>query len=151
MAEFVLKNNYFQFNGKVKQQTSGTAIGTKFAATYACVFMDQVKSHPYAFAILTIFFSYEFMERMGLKACCKKLNQFHSNLNFSYESSKKEIAFLDSEVNLFENKQTDTHQYLDYTSSHPDHTKKSIVYSQTLDVFASDVFLKQTLLNVRMK
>ena len=43
MAEFVLKNNYFKFNGKVKQQISGTAIGTKFAPTYACVFMDQVE------------------------------------------------------------------------------------------------------------
>ena len=44
MAEFVLKNNYFQFNGKVKQQISGTAIGTKFAPTCACVFMDQVET-----------------------------------------------------------------------------------------------------------
>ena len=46
-------------------------------------------------------------------------------------------------MNLFENKLTtdlyvkpaDTHQYLDYTSSHPEHTKntkKSVVYSQTL-------------------
>ena len=33
MAEFVLKNNYFEFNGQVKQQISGTAIGTKFAPT----------------------------------------------------------------------------------------------------------------------
>ena len=31
MTEFVLKNNYFEFNGKVKQQISGTAIGTKCA------------------------------------------------------------------------------------------------------------------------
>ena len=31
MAKFVLKNNYVEFNGKVKQQISGTAIGTKFA------------------------------------------------------------------------------------------------------------------------
>ena len=44
MAEFVLKSNYFQFNDKVKQQISGTAIGTKFAPTYACVFMDQVET-----------------------------------------------------------------------------------------------------------
>ena len=44
MAEFVLKNNYFQFNSKVKKQISGPAIGTKFAPTYACVFMDQVES-----------------------------------------------------------------------------------------------------------
>ena len=45
MAEFVLKNNYFQFNGKVKQQISGKAIGTKLAPTYACVFMDQVETN----------------------------------------------------------------------------------------------------------
>ena len=29
MAEFVLKNNFFKFDSKVKQQISGTAIGTK--------------------------------------------------------------------------------------------------------------------------
>ena len=29
---------------EVKQQISGTAIGTKFAPTYACVFMYQVES-----------------------------------------------------------------------------------------------------------
>ena len=31
MAEFVLKNNYFEFDSNVKHQISGTAIGTKFA------------------------------------------------------------------------------------------------------------------------
>ena len=44
MAEFVLKNNYFEFNGKVKQDLSGTAIGTNFAPPCACIFMDQVKT-----------------------------------------------------------------------------------------------------------
>ena len=31
MTEFVLSNNYFEFPEKVFEQTSGTAIGTKFA------------------------------------------------------------------------------------------------------------------------
>ena len=44
MAKFVLKNNYFEFNGKVKQQISGTAIGTKFAPPYACIFRDEVET-----------------------------------------------------------------------------------------------------------
>ena len=44
MAEFVLKNNYFEFNGQVKRQISGTAIGTKFAPTYACIFMDEIET-----------------------------------------------------------------------------------------------------------
>ena len=44
MAEFVLKNNYFQFKDKVYQQISGTAIGTKFARPYTCIFMGQLES-----------------------------------------------------------------------------------------------------------
>ena len=43
MPDFVLKNNYFEFNDEVKQQRSGTAIGTKFAPPYACIFMDEVE------------------------------------------------------------------------------------------------------------
>ena len=31
MAEFVLKNNYFEFDSNVKKQISGISIGTKFA------------------------------------------------------------------------------------------------------------------------
>ena len=44
MADFVLKNNFFEFNGEVKRQKSGTAIGTKFAPPYACIFMDEVET-----------------------------------------------------------------------------------------------------------
>ena len=43
MAEFVLKNNLFEFNSKVYQQKSGTVIGTKFAPPYACIYMDEVE------------------------------------------------------------------------------------------------------------
>ena len=72
----------------------------------------------------------------------QKLDQFYSDLSFTYESSKKEIAFLDCKVNLFKNKLTTdlhvkptyTRQYLDYTFSHPEYTKKSIVYSQMLSL-----------------
>ena len=43
-ARFVLQNNYFEFNGMVKPQVSGTAILTKFSATYACIFMDKLET-----------------------------------------------------------------------------------------------------------
>ena len=42
MAEFVLKNNYFEFGNKLKQRTSGTAIGTKFAPPCECIFMSDL-------------------------------------------------------------------------------------------------------------
>ena len=41
MAEFVLNNNIFEFNSKTYQQKS--AIGTKFAPPYACIYMHEVE------------------------------------------------------------------------------------------------------------
>ena len=43
MIKFVLKNNFFEFDSKVKQHISETAIGTKFAPPYASIFMDKVE------------------------------------------------------------------------------------------------------------
>ena len=43
-AKFVLKTNNFELNGKVKQQISGTAIGSKFSPPYACIFQDEVET-----------------------------------------------------------------------------------------------------------
>ena len=40
MGEFVLKNNCFECNGKVKKQFLEAAIATKFAPQYTCIFMD---------------------------------------------------------------------------------------------------------------
>ena len=45
VADFVLKNNYFEFDSCIKQQISGTAIGTKFAPPYACIFVVRWKVH----------------------------------------------------------------------------------------------------------
>ena len=44
LAKFVLKNHYYEFKGKVKQQLSSSAIGTKFAPTCICIFMDRFES-----------------------------------------------------------------------------------------------------------
>ena len=137
LAEFVLKNNYFQVNGKIKQQIPGTAIGTKFIPTYACVFMVQVETDfvraqenvPLVWLcyIDNVFFVWTQTENK-IKNFVEKLNQFHPNSSFTYETSKKDITFLGWKVNVFENKlttdlhakPTDTHQYLNYTSSFPE-------------------------------
>ena len=42
MTEFVLKNNYLEFDSNVKHQISRTAIGTKFAPPYACIYIYGV-------------------------------------------------------------------------------------------------------------
>ena len=69
-------------------------------------------------------------------------NSFTPNFKFSYEPSEKDTSFLDLKISLSKDKlstdlhmePTDCHQYLDYSFSHPEHTKRSIVYSQLLRV-----------------
>ena len=43
LAELVLRNNNFEFDGKHYLQTLGTAIGTKMAPAYANIFMDRLE------------------------------------------------------------------------------------------------------------
>ena len=44
IAESVLKNDVFEFNGTVKEQISGTAIGAKCAPSCACIFMSEFET-----------------------------------------------------------------------------------------------------------
>ena len=44
VAEFVLKNIFFEVNNQIKQQISGTAIVTMCVPTYACIFMNKMET-----------------------------------------------------------------------------------------------------------
>ena len=85
----------FDFNGKVKQQISGTAIGTKLAPPYVCIYMDKTETNflkiqdlqPFIWLhyIDDIFFIWTHGEA-ELKRFMEKLNQFLPNLKSTYES-----------------------------------------------------------------
>ena len=70
------------------------------------------------------------------------LSNYHPYIRFIQEFNKEHIQFLDLNVKLLGNKlstdlyskSTDRHQYLHYMSSHPEHTKKSIVYCKSLSL-----------------
>ena len=70
------------------------------------------------------------------------LNNHQPNIKFTYTFSKNCVPFLDLDVQVsggelttnLHIKPTDRHQYLHFTSSHPNHTKRSIVYSPALRV-----------------
>ena len=63
---------------------------------------------------------------------------FHSTIKFTAEYSKEEVNIFDLNIKLMDGelkrdlfvKPTDTHQFLDPTSSHPYHCEKGIPYSQ---------------------
>ena len=65
LAEFVLSNNFFEFQRQVRQQISGTVINTKFAPPSAYIYMNKTEtdflrsklfSHLYGLVISTIYF-----------------------------------------------------------------------------------------------
>ena len=71
-----------------------------------------------------------------LKTFMNDFNNFKSNLKLTYEYSKNEIKFeKGSLVTSVYIKPTDRHQYLHYRSSHLNHIKRSIIYSQVLRNF----------------
>ena len=85
MTEFVLKNNFFEFNGQIKQHISGTATGTKCAPTYACIytdkmdgeFLEKLKYKSFTWLrYIDIFFTWTHGDDK-LKTFLENLNQFH--------------------------------------------------------------------------
>ena len=109
MAEFVLKNNYFEFNSSFKHQISGTAIGTKFAPPYACIFMDYIEREflkneeiqPWIWFryIDDIFFIWTASEK-ELDEFLNRLNSFHPNLRFTHERSRESLNLMDVIVKI---------------------------------------------------
>ena len=149
MARFVLENNYFEFNGDFKKQISGTAIGTKFALPYACIFMDDLETKFLQSQSLQPLVWFRYIDDIffiwthgndKLEKFLDDLNSFDNNVKFTHEPSKDNVIFLDLIMKLSKGrlttdlhvKDTDRHQYLHFNSSHPDHTKRSIIYSQAL-------------------
>ena len=151
LAELVLKNNYFIHNDEIYHQKSGTAIGTKFAPSYAIITMGDFEEKALQGSVLQpwlwwryiddIFMVWEHGEENLLKFI-EYLNNLHPTIKFTYKYSRESIEFLDVMViregdsirtDLYV-KETDTHQYLDFSSCHTYHTKKGIPYGQALRI-----------------
>ena len=92
-----------------RRQKSGTAIGTKFALPYACIFIDQVETEFLKSQELQPFLWPRYIDDIlfiwtrgtqELNSFLNQLNKFHRNLNFTYETSKERVSFLDLNVSL---------------------------------------------------
>ena len=145
----MLKNNYFEFGNNIKQQISGTAIGTKFAPPYACIFMSNLEIkflegqyiQPLVWLryIDDIFFIWTHGKE-SLKKFLEELKDFSQYIKFTYGYSAENIPFPDLKVRLkggkittdLHVKPTNRHQYLHFSSAHPNHSKRSAVFGQTL-------------------
>ena len=146
---FVLTNNCFKLGQKVFHQISATAVGTKFTPPYECIFMDKFETNFFKTQKFQLFVRFRYIDgvfflwthgKEELENFMKELNSFRDHIKFTFKSDEKNINYLDVNINLFSGhlmtnmyvEPTDRHQYLDYSSSQPNHIKRSIVYSQSL-------------------
>ena len=141
MADFVSKNNFFEFNSKFFQQISRTAIGTKFSPPYACIFMYYIETEFLKTQSIKPWVSKRFIDdaffiwtdsEENLERFLKELNGFHSSIKFTFKKSKTNVNFFDVVIKIkngrlstdLYSKPVDSYQYLHYTSYHADHIKK---------------------------
>ena len=150
LAELVLTLNTFSFNGNFYRQTGGVAMGSRLGPNYACLFMGHVEEQIFAQYTGTKPALYKRYiddivgatsgSREEIEVFANYVNGFHPSLKFTWIISVLQLPFLDlclkpvsdRLLTSIHYKDTDTHSYLYYTSSHPARCKNSIPYSQFL-------------------
>lgn len=154
LLQINLTRNDFEFNSEYFLQTKGTAMGKKFAPSYANIFMacweeealascPKKPLHYYRYLDdiwgVWTYSSEEFLEFVNI------LNNHHTSIKLKFELDKQSINFLDTTVYKGPQfhttgqldikvyfKDTDTHALLYKNSFHPKHTYRGLIKSQLL-------------------
>ena len=147
LAELVLKLNCFSFGDNYYKQINGVAMGTKVGPSYANLFVGFIENK--------FFSNYHGSKRdlykcfiddcVGTTSSSKEefitaVNSFHPALKYTWEIAENSPAFLGIKLLINGNslstsvhyKPTDFHNYLLHSSSHPQHVKNAIPFSQFL-------------------
>ena len=152
LLEIVLKNNIFEFDGRVYKQLQGTAMGTKLAPVYANIFMGALEhtilSHAtlkpsyYKRYIDDIFILWPHSEA-DLKKFLLYINTLHPSIKFTSEYETNKITFLD--VNIYKGpnflstnrldiethiKPTNKQAYIHAKSHHPPGVSKGLAIGE---------------------
>jgi hypothetical protein len=149
LLELALTSNNFVFNDENYLQVSGTAIGAKFAPSYANIFMGWHEHKLLTTASLKPLVWYRYIDDIfmlwthsegDLVDFITHANSIHPSIQFTSQHSTSEIPFLDVMVKMsgsqlqtdLYSKPTDKHTYLLPTSCHPRHCSRNIPYSLAL-------------------
>ncbi|KAL2076769.1 hypothetical protein ACEWY4_027632 [Coilia grayii] len=154
LLEISLRRNDFEFDSRFYLQIKGTAMGKKFAPSYANIFMANWEEKALdAFPLKPLHY-YRFLDDIwgiwpftmeDFIKFANHLNTFTPSIRIQYNIHGTEVNFLDTityKGTHFNNtgfldfkvyfKETDTHSLLHKTSFHPKHTYRGIVKSQLL-------------------
>ena len=152
--ELILNRNVFYFDGKYYIQKKGTAMGSKVAPTYATLVLGYLEEklfktmedkHGSEISNYLRINWKRFLDdcfiiwnnNLTTDEFFQEINSLHPPIQFTKNESDTNIAFLDVLVKLIGNrittdlycKSTDTHNYLNFGSCHPKHTKINIPFS----------------------
>ena len=136
LAELVLTLNALSFNDQYYRQIGGVAMGTKMGPNYACLFVGFIEERiraQYTGFVPQLHKRYN-DDVVGTVQCTRpELEQFidyvwnfHPAFQFTFTISELELPFLVIKLAITNNrtqtsihyKETDTHNYLHYTSFH---------------------------------
>ncbi|KAL2090438.1 hypothetical protein ACEWY4_015126 [Coilia grayii] len=154
LLEISLTRNDFEFDSKFYLQVKGTAMGKRFAPSYANIFMADWEQRALDTFPLKPLHYYRFLDDIWgvwpfsleeFGEFTKHLNDFTPSIKLQAKIHITEVNFLDIvtykgpqfhitghlEFKVYF-KETDTHSLLHKTSYHPPHTYRGIVKSQLL-------------------
>ena len=170
----ILENNNFLFDDQFYNQIRGTAMGAKFAPTYATLVLGYleeklIKRLEPTDKQFSLYVREQWKRYLDdcfilwtrsveeLHHFHNILNSLHSDIKFTIELNENKLPFLDILIIKYNTqlstdiyyKETDTKQYLDFKSCHPSHTKRSIPYNlaRRICTIVSDSFLRSIRLN----
>lgn len=154
LLELSLTRNDFEFNSEYFLQIKGTAMGKKFAPSYANIYMAAWEETALSICPIQPVCYYRYLDDIwgvwndteeNFRTFVKILNNHHFSIKVKFELDKEKVNFLDTitfkgshfqETGILETKvffkTTDTHALLHRKSFHPKHTFKGIVKSQLL-------------------
>lgn len=154
LLEINLTKNDFEFDSKFYLQVKGTAMGKRFAPSYANIFMAKWEEAALAAWPNKPLHYYRYLDDIWgvwsgteneFKQFTNHLNLFNRSIKIKYTLNRMEVNFLDTvtyknkdfsdthrlDIKVYF-KDTDTHALLYKSSYHPRHTFKGIVKSQLL-------------------
>ena len=150
LAELVLTLNCFSFGDNYYKQINGVAMGTKMGPSYANLFVGFIENKFFSnyHGPKPDLYKRYIDDCVGATSSSKEelnlfinsVNSFHPALKYTWEISENSLAYLDIKLSINDNglstsvhyKPTDSHNYLLHLSSHPQHIKNAIPFSQFL-------------------
>lgn len=147
MVEFVLFNNYFQFEDQLYHQRSGLAMGVACAPVIANLFCGVYEKARFKYRDNRVRLFGRYIDDILLifKGSEEDLNAYlkswkYPNLTVTWEYSRTQASFLDVDLRIVDKtirtsvfqKALNKHQYIPFSSAHPIAVKRAFVKAERM-------------------